>query len=64
MAHQEKSKAPTRQEPSKQPRRCYRHVSPLEQCWRDLRAAKYHPWTPETTLHQVGRLALGLPAEP
>jgi alkylation response protein AidB-like acyl-CoA dehydrogenase len=42
----------------------YFRTRPLEQCWRDLRAAKYHPWTPETTLHQVGRLALGLPAEP
>ena len=42
----------------------YFRSRPLEQCWRDLRAAKYHPWTPETTLHQVGRLALGLPAEP
>jgi alkylation response protein AidB-like acyl-CoA dehydrogenase len=42
----------------------YFRTRPLEQCWRDLRAAKYHPWTPEATLHQVGRLALGLPAEP
>jgi alkylation response protein AidB-like acyl-CoA dehydrogenase len=36
---------------------------PLEQCWRDLRAAKFHPWTPETTLQQIGRISLGLAPE-
>jgi alkylation response protein AidB-like acyl-CoA dehydrogenase len=35
----------------------------LEQCWRDLRAAKFHPWTPETTLQQIGRMSLGLAPE-
>jgi alkylation response protein AidB-like acyl-CoA dehydrogenase len=41
----------------------YFRRQPFEQAWRDLRAAKYHPWTPEATLHQVGRLAVGLPAD-
>jgi alkylation response protein AidB-like acyl-CoA dehydrogenase len=41
----------------------YFRRQPFEQAWRDLRAAKYHPWTPEATLHQVGRLAVGLPVD-
>jgi alkylation response protein AidB-like acyl-CoA dehydrogenase len=41
----------------------YFRRQPYEQAWRDLRAAKYHPWSPEATLHQVGRLAVGLPAD-
>jgi alkylation response protein AidB-like acyl-CoA dehydrogenase len=42
----------------------YLKSQPLEQCWRDLRAAQFHPWTPETTLQQVGRIGLGLAPEP
>ena len=41
----------------------YYRSSPLEQCARDIRAAKYHPFTPEQTLVHAGRLALGLPAD-
>ena len=41
----------------------YFRAKPLEQLWRDLRAAKYHPWPPEATLHQVGRFRLGLPVD-
>jgi acyl-CoA dehydrogenase len=40
----------------------YRH-NPIEQCYRDIRAAKFHPLTPEQTLLHAGRVALGLPAE-
>ncbi len=38
-------------------------TSPLEQCYRDIRAAKYHPFTPEDTLLHAGRVRLGLPAD-
>jgi acyl-CoA dehydrogenase len=34
-------------------------TSPIEQCVRDVRGAKYHPFTPEQTLVHAGRLALG-----
>lgn len=34
--------------------------SPLERAYRDMRAAKFHPFTPEATLLRGGRLALGL----
>lgn len=35
--------------------------SPIERCYRDIRAAKFHPLHPEATLLHAGRLALGLP---
>lgn len=34
--------------------------SPLERAYRDVRAGKYHPLTPEKTLLYAGRLALGV----
>jgi alkylation response protein AidB-like acyl-CoA dehydrogenase len=34
--------------------------STIERCYRDVRAAKFHPLTPEQTLVHAGRLALGL----
>lgn len=34
--------------------------STIERCYRDIRAAKFHPFTPELTLIHAGRLALGL----
>jgi alkylation response protein AidB-like acyl-CoA dehydrogenase len=34
--------------------------SPIERAYRDIRAAKFHPFTPEATLVHAGRLALGL----
>lgn len=37
--------------------------SVIERAYRDVRAAKFHPLTPEDTLVQAGRLALGLPAD-
>jgi alkylation response protein AidB-like acyl-CoA dehydrogenase len=37
--------------------------SPIEQCVRDIRGAKYHPLNPEETLVHAGRVALGLPAD-
>jgi alkylation response protein AidB-like acyl-CoA dehydrogenase len=37
--------------------------SPLERAYRDIRAAKFHPFTPEATLLHAGRLALGVPAD-
>lgn len=37
--------------------------SPIERSYRDVRAAKFHPFTPEQTLVHAGRLALGLPAD-
>jgi alkylation response protein AidB-like acyl-CoA dehydrogenase len=37
--------------------------STIERCYRDIRAAKFHPLTPELTLQYNGRLALGLPAD-
>jgi len=37
--------------------------STIERCYRDIRAAKFHPFTPEATLVHGGRLALGLPVD-
>jgi alkylation response protein AidB-like acyl-CoA dehydrogenase len=37
--------------------------STIERCYRDVRAAKFHPLTPELTLRHAGRLALGLPVD-
>ena len=37
--------------------------SPIERAYRDIRAAKLHPFTPEATLLHAGRLALGLPCD-
>jgi alkylation response protein AidB-like acyl-CoA dehydrogenase len=37
--------------------------STLERCYRDIRAAKFHPLSPELTLVHGGRLALGLPVD-
>jgi alkylation response protein AidB-like acyl-CoA dehydrogenase len=37
--------------------------STIERCYRDIRAAKFHPLTPELTLIHAGRLALGLPVD-
>jgi alkylation response protein AidB-like acyl-CoA dehydrogenase len=37
--------------------------SVLERCYRDARAAKFHPLSPEATLVQAGQLALGLPGD-
>jgi alkylation response protein AidB-like acyl-CoA dehydrogenase len=37
--------------------------SVLERCYRDIRAAKFHPLSPELTLVHGGRLALGLPVD-
>ncbi len=38
-------------------------TSPIERCYRDVRGAKFHPFTPEQTLVHAGRVALGLPAD-
>jgi acyl-CoA dehydrogenase len=37
----------------------YRHMR-LEQAYRDVRAGKYHPLSPEKTVFHAGRIALGL----
>ena len=37
--------------------------SPLERAYRDIRAVKFHPLSPEATLLHAGRLALGEPCE-
>ena len=37
--------------------------STIERCYRDVRGAKFHPFTPEQTLVHAGRLALGLPVD-
>jgi alkylation response protein AidB-like acyl-CoA dehydrogenase len=37
--------------------------SPLERAYRDIRAIKFHPLSPEMTLLHAGRLALGQPCE-
>ena len=34
--------------------------SVIERCYRDIRAAKFHPLTPEDTLVETGRHALGI----
>jgi acyl-CoA dehydrogenase len=41
----------------------YFRTSPIERCYRDIRGAKYHPFTPEQTLVHAGRVSLGLPAD-
>jgi alkylation response protein AidB-like acyl-CoA dehydrogenase len=41
----------------------YRKGSRIERAYRDVRGAKLHPFTPETTLVHAGRLALGLPCD-
>ncbi|MBI5088560.1 MAG: acyl-CoA/acyl-ACP dehydrogenase [Actinobacteria bacterium] len=41
----------------------YRRGSVIERGYRDIRAAKLHPFTPELTLLHAGRLALGQPAD-
>jgi acyl-CoA dehydrogenase len=38
-------------------------TQPIEQCARDVRGAKYHPFTPEESLVHAGRVSLGLPAD-
>ena len=37
--------------------------SVIERCYRDIRAVKFHPMTPERSLIHAGRLALGLPVD-
>ena len=37
--------------------------SVVERCYRDIRAVKFHPLTPEDTLVHAGRLELGLPVD-
>ena len=37
--------------------------SPIERAYRDIRAAAFHPFTPEQTLVHAGRLQLGLPTD-
>ncbi|GAA4417308.1 acyl-CoA dehydrogenase family protein [Actinokineospora soli] len=37
--------------------------SPLERAYRDVRASRFHPLPPETTLHYAGKLALGDPGD-
>ncbi len=38
-------------------------TSPIEQCVRDVRGARFHPFTPEETLVHAGKVRLGLPAD-
>jgi acyl-CoA dehydrogenase len=38
-------------------------ASPIEQCYRDVRGAKFHPFGPEETLIHAAEVALGLPAD-
>jgi acyl-CoA dehydrogenase len=38
-------------------------TSPIEQCYRDIRGAKFHPFGPEETLIHAGEVALDLPAD-
>jgi alkylation response protein AidB-like acyl-CoA dehydrogenase len=40
--------------------RAFYKGSVIERCYRDIRAAKFHPFTPEQTLVSAGRAALGL----
>jgi alkylation response protein AidB-like acyl-CoA dehydrogenase len=37
--------------------------STIERCYRDIRAATFHPLRPEQTLVHGGRLALGVPVD-
>ena len=43
--------------------RAFRRGSVIERCYRDVRAVKFHPFTPEVTLLHAGRAALGLPVD-
>jgi alkylation response protein AidB-like acyl-CoA dehydrogenase len=43
--------------------RAFYKGSVIERCYRDIRAAKFHPLTMEQTLLQAGQLALGLPGD-
>jgi alkylation response protein AidB-like acyl-CoA dehydrogenase len=38
-------------------------TSPIARCYRDVRGAKFHPFSPDETLIHAGRLALGRPAD-
>ena len=38
-------------------------TKPIEQCVRDVRGARYHPFTPEESVVHAGKVALGLPAD-
>ena len=44
-------------------RRATSRGPPIERAYRDIRAAKFHPLTPEDTLVHAGRLALGQPCD-
>lgn len=37
--------------------------NPIERCYRDIRAIKFHPLSPELSLLHAGRVALGRPAD-
>jgi alkylation response protein AidB-like acyl-CoA dehydrogenase len=41
----------------------FSRTSPIEQSYRDVRGAKFHPLTPEESLVHAGLVALGLPAD-
>jgi acyl-CoA dehydrogenase len=41
----------------------YYKRSPVERAYRDVRAGKFHPMTPERSLYFAGRLALGQPVD-
>ncbi len=41
----------------------YFRGSPIERAYRDIRAVKFHPFTPEATLQRAGKAALGLDVE-
>jgi alkylation response protein AidB-like acyl-CoA dehydrogenase len=41
----------------------YFRTSPIERYYRDVRGAKFHPFTPEQTLVHAGRVCLGLPVD-
>lgn len=38
-------------------------TQPIEQCFRDIQGARYHPFTPDESLVHAGLVALGLPAD-
>jgi acyl-CoA dehydrogenase len=41
----------------------YYRTSPIERCYRDVRGAKFHPFSLEETLVHAGQVALGRPAD-
>jgi acyl-CoA dehydrogenase len=41
----------------------YFRTSPIERCYRDIRGAKFHPFSPEQTLVHAGKVSLGIPAD-